>query len=119
MSQGTHIHHMIDYIEFAVTDIAKAKEFYSKAFGWKFNDHGPSYCGIQKENGEIGGMRLETTVARGGPLVILYSTDLQDSLKKVMAANGFITQEIFTFPGGKRFHFKDPSGNELGVWSEK
>lgn len=119
MSSGPHTHHMIDYIEFAVTNMDKAKAFYSKAFGWKFNDHGSAYSGIQKENGEIGGLKLETTVTRGGPLVILYSSDLRDSLKKIMAADGFITQEIFSFPGGQRFHFKDPSGNELGVWSEK
>lgn len=117
MTDEKHIHHHIDYIEFTVTDLEKAKAFYSSAFGWKFNDYGPTYAAIQKENGEVGGLRLDSTVTFGGPLVILYSDNLENSLEQVINAGGKLTKAPFTFPGGRRFQFKDPSGNELGVWS--
>ena len=118
-AKQSHVHHSIDYIEFAVTDMEKAKKFYSSAFGWKFTDYGPEYAGIQKENGEAGGFRLDTKVLAGGPLVILFSQKLDESFKKVKDAGGKITKEPFTFPGGRRFQFLDPSGNELAVWSDK
>ncbi len=119
MAKANHTHHSIDYIEFGVTDMEKAKKFYSSAFGWKFNDYGPEYAGIQKENGEAGGLKLEGKVTAGGPLVILYSAKLDESFKQVRSAGGKITKEPFDFPGGRRFQFQDPSGNELAVWSEK
>lgn len=119
MGKVNFTHHSINYIEFSVTDIEKAKAFYSSAFGWKFTDYGPGYAGIQKENGEAGGLCLEEKVSTGGPLVILYSSQLEESFKQVKAAGGRITKEPFDFPGGSRFQFLDPSGNELGVWSEK
>jgi predicted enzyme related to lactoylglutathione lyase len=110
-------HHDINYIEFSVTDMAKAKAFYATAFGWEFNDYGPGYAGIRKQDGsEVGGFALSSEVVSGGPLVILYSENLEKSLDMVREAGGHITQDIFDFPGGRRFHFKDPSGNELGVW---
>ena len=114
-----HEHHSIDYIEFTVTDLAEAKRFYGAAFGWEFNDYGPDYAGIQKSEGEAGGLRQDANVQRGGPLVILFSKDLDASLGKVREAGGNIVKEPFSFPGGRRFHFEDPSGNELAVWSEK
>jgi predicted enzyme related to lactoylglutathione lyase len=119
MSEGAHVHHAINYIEFTVTDMAKAKRFYETAFGWKFTDYGPGYAGIQKDGGEAGGLRLESAVTTGGPLVILYSNDLDSSFAKVRDAGATITKEPFDFPGGRRFQFKDPSGNELAVWSER
>jgi uncharacterized protein len=120
MAGNSHVHHEIDYIEFGVTDMAQSKRFYAEAFGWEFNDYGPGYAGIQKrQGGEIGGLRLQSSVTAGGPLVILYSDDLGTSVAKVREAGGRITQEIFEFPGGRRFHFNDPSGNELAVWSDK
>lgn len=113
-------HHDINYIEFGVTDMAKAKSFFATAFGWTFNDYGPTYAGIRRQDGnEVGGFALRPEVVSGGPLVILYSENLEKSLNMVLEAGGHITQDIFTFPGGRRFHFNDPSGNELGVWSEK
>lgn len=118
-SNSGHVHHSIDYIEFTVTDMAKAKSFYGAAFGWKFNDYGPEYAGIQKETGEAGGLRLDKKVSTGGPLVILYSDDLDKTFAKVKEARGEITQPPFVFPGGRRFHFKDLSGNELAVWAKK
>lgn len=116
---AAHTHHAIDYIELTVTDLAVAKRFYGAAFGWRFADYGPEYAGIQGEAREQGGLRQASTVAAGGPLVILYSRDLDASLQSVRAAGGRIVQEPFSFPGGRRFQFADPSGNELAVWSER
>jgi uncharacterized protein len=113
-----HHHHTIDYIEFAVRDLAAAKRFYAEAFGWEFNDYGPEYAGIKSGDGEAGGMYPAEDVRTGGPLVILYSRDLEQSLTAVRAAGGTIAREPYAFPGGRRFHFQDPSGNELAVWSE-
>lgn len=117
MSEDAHQHHGIDYIEFTVTDMAEAKRFYGEAFGWEFNDYGPEYAGIRGGAGEVGGFRLGTEVAAGGPLVVLYSEDLEATLEGVREAGGRITTEPFEFPGGRRFHFEDPSGNELAVWA--
>jgi predicted enzyme related to lactoylglutathione lyase len=119
MADSGHTHHAIDYVELAVTDMARSKRFYEAAFDWKFNDYGPDYAGIQKQGGEAGGLRLEPEVRPGGPLVIVYSQDLDASLARVREAGGRITQEPFAFPGGRRFHFEDPSGNELAVWAEE
>lgn len=119
MTNARHTHHAIDYIEFAVTDMDEAKRFYEAAFGWEFNDYGPEYAGIKKDVGEAGGLRLDATVKTGGPLVILYSEEIDASVTKVRDAGGRIVKEVFEFPGGRRFHFEDPSGNELAVWSDK
>jgi predicted enzyme related to lactoylglutathione lyase len=116
---ATYVHHAIDYIEFAVTDVAAAKKFYAAAFDWTFNDYGPDYAGIRGEGREVAGFRKEPTVRAGGPLVVLYSRDLEASLAKVREAGGRISTPPSTFPGGRRFHFVDPSGNELAVWAEK
>ena len=110
-------HHAIDYVEFTVRDLPAAKRFYGAAFGWAFTDYGPEYAGIQGGEGEVGGMRQADAVATGGPLVILYSEDLEASLAAVEAAGGVVTEPPFGFPGGRRFHFRDPSGNELAVWT--
>jgi predicted enzyme related to lactoylglutathione lyase len=108
----------IDYIEFPATDIAKTKAFYTDVFGWKFTDYGPDYTSF--EDGRIaGGFWKKDTVTAGGPLVVVYAADLAGMQAKVQAAGGAITKEIFSFPGGRRFHFTDPSGNELSVWSDK
>jgi len=115
----SHHHHTIDYIEFQVTDLARAKRFYGDAFGWRFTDYGPDYAGIQREGGgEVGGMMQVPSVTTGGPLVVLYSNDLEGSVRAVVAAGGTVVKEPFEFPGGRRFQFLDPSGNELAVWSE-
>lgn len=112
-------HHVIDYIELRITDMEAAKAFYGKAFDWQFTDYGPDYAGIQKPGGvgEVGGFAVVDAVAPGGPLVILYSSDLESTLQRVVDAGGRITVEPFAFPGGRRFHFTDPSGNELAVWT--
>lgn len=119
---AAHIHHALDYVEIAVSDFAAAKTFYGNAFGWTFTDYGPwpAYVGIRSAAGdgvEVGGFRLDERVIAGGPLVLLYSSDLDASMREVRIAGGTVIQEPFDFPGGRRFHFRDPDGNELGVWS--
>ncbi len=114
-----HTHHAIDYIEFTVQDVAHAKRFYTRAFDWGFTDYGPEYAGITIDGREVGGLRQTDVMHQGGPLVILYSSALEGSQAAVEAAGGKIVKDIFAFPGGRRFHFTDPSGNELAVWSDK
>lgn len=117
-----HTHHGIDYVELTVSDMQAARKFYAAAFGWEFNDYGPEYSGIKGVAGkEQGGLNQVATYkgVRGGPLIILFSKDLDDTVKKVQSAGGTIVTPPFEFPGGRRFHFTDPSGNELAVWSEK
>jgi predicted enzyme related to lactoylglutathione lyase len=108
----------IDYIEFPAADIVKTKAFYSGLFGWKFTDYGPDYTSF--EDGRLaGGFFKKDAVAAGGPLIVIYTADLAGMQVKVAGAGGAIVKEIFSFPGGRRFHFSDPSGNELAVWSDK
>jgi uncharacterized protein len=109
-------------MELTVTDLEQAKRFYTQAFGWQFNDYGPEYAGIQSPLGEsapeVGGLRTGQEVRAGGPFVLLYSTDLDRSVEAVKDAGGQVVNGPYEFPGGRRFHFTDPSGNELGVWAE-
>jgi predicted enzyme related to lactoylglutathione lyase len=119
----TNRHHAIDYIEFPVDDLAAAKRFYGDAFGWTFTDYGPDYAGIKHPidaGEEVGGLNgAGVDGPRGdGPLVQLFSDDLEASLAAVEAAGGVIVVPPFGFPGGRRFHFTDPAGNTLGVWAE-
>ncbi len=108
----------IDYIEIPVTDMAESRRFYAEVFGWKFVDYGPDY--VSFNDGRLdGGFRKESSVHRGGPLVVFYATELETVETEIKKAGGTIVAEIFEFPGGRRFHFTDPSGNELAVWSEQ
>lgn len=109
----------IDYVEFNVSDIARAKAFYGGAFGWTFTDYGPDYCEFRDGRLSGGFTTLAPVTAKGGPLVILFATDLEDALSGVEAAGGTIVQPIFPFPGGRRFQFADPDGYELAVWSDR
>jgi predicted enzyme related to lactoylglutathione lyase len=113
------VHHTIDYVEIPAADVAAARRFYAAAFGWAFNDYGPDYAGIRTADGEgeVGGLNGSATPSRGGPLVLLYSEDLDATLAAVLAAGGEVAAGPYAFPGGRRFHFTDPSGVELGVWS--
>lgn len=113
-------HHRIDYVEFTVSDLAAAKAFYGAAFAWEFTDYGEVYVGIRggSDGREAGGFTLGAAPNGGGPLVILYSDDIEASAGRVRDAGGTITRELFEFPGGRRFHFADPFGNELAVWTE-
>jgi len=108
----------IDYIEFRATNIEETKKFYSEVFGWEFIDYGPSYTSFM--DGRLGGgfeMAAEVTV--GGPLVVLYAVNLEKIEAKIKESGGKIVKETFEFPGGRRCHFADPSGNVLAVWSDQ
>jgi hypothetical protein len=107
----------IDYVELPASDIGATKNFYTTAFGWKFEDYGPDYTSFH--DGRLaGGFTNERKPPSQGLLVVLYASDLTAALQKIKAAGGTIVKEIFSFPGGRRFHFTDPNGNELAVWSE-
>ncbi|NJC41602.1 hypothetical protein GGQ87_001860 [Brevundimonas alba] len=105
----------LDYIELPGGDLPANKAFYGEAFGWKFVDYGPEYAGF--DEGMDGGFDAQSDGVRT-PLPILFASDLEAMLAKVEAAGGTVVKPIFDFPGGRRFHFRDPTGNELAVWSE-
>lgn len=117
------LHHALDYVELVVTDLDISKRFFTDAFGWSFNDYGPGYAGIVSPSGdgsEVGGLLLaDMPRPVGGPLVLLYSDDLDATAGSIVAAGGTILQQPYEFPGGRRLHFADPTGNELGVWSSQ
>jgi predicted enzyme related to lactoylglutathione lyase len=107
----------IDYIEFPGADLPTTKGFYERAFGWTFTDYGPAYAAF--DNGGVdGGINADSADRCAAPLVILFAADLEAMLARVLDAGGSLTRPIFSFPGGRRFHFRDPSGNELAVFSE-
>src|SRR5438552_14822128 len=107
----------IDYIELPVTDMARTKQFYGAVFGWTFEDYGPDYTSFC--DGRLaGGFTQQRPAPALGLLLVIYSTDLTTMQKKITEAGGTIVKETFSFPGGRRFHFTDPSGNELAVWSD-
>ena len=107
----------IDYVELPGGDLAATKAFYGQAFGWSFMDYGPTYAAFE-EAGLEGGFQADPAERPSGALVVLYAHDLEAMAAKVTAAGGTIVKPIFAFPGGRRFHFRDPSGNELAAWSE-
>ena len=117
----TNIHHAIDYIELNARDLAATTAFYAAAFGWEFNDYGPDYAGIRSPDGdgEVGGINAtgQGEPGPGGPFVMLYSDGLDGGVEVVRQAGGTVTNGPYEFPGGRRFHFTDPAGNELGAWA--
>jgi len=112
-------HHSVNYIEIPAKDLNVTKAFFAKVFGWSFIDYGPDYCSFT-EGIDGGFFTSDMTVSskKGSVLVVLYSDALENTLSAVEAAGGSISQTIFSFPGGRRFHFLDPNGNEYAVWSE-
>ena len=116
-SDAPLIDRCINYIELNVSDIARSKAFYGTAFGWTFTDYGPDYC--EFSDGHMkGGFDSTGPVKLGGPLVVLYGADLDDIVAGIEEFGGKIVKPIFEFPGGRRFHFTDPDGYELAVWTE-
>ncbi|MCF7222173.1 VOC family protein [Marilutibacter chinensis] len=111
----------INYIEFAASDLDAVKAFYSKAFDWSFTDYGPDYAAFNDGQMDGGFHRapLSSSAAAGAALVVLYAEDLEATLDTVVACGGRVVKPIFAFPGGRRFHFADPAGNELAVWSDR
>mmetsp|Transcript_37536 Transcript_37536/g.120442 ORF Transcript_37536/g.120442 Transcript_37536/m.120442 type:complete len:114 (-) Transcript_37536:749-1090(-) len=113
---------MINYVELPSKDLGATKAFFAAAFGWEFVDYGPEYTSFSATSAGLdGGFFLDTkasTTATGGALVVLKSDGLEATLAAVEAAGGVIVKPIFDFPGGRRFHFTEPAGNELAVWAE-
>ena len=107
----------IDYVELPGKDLPATKSFYGEAFGWTFTDYGPTYAAFG-DAGLDGGFQADPDEFPKAPLVVIFATDIEAMLAKVTAAGGEILKPIFSFPGGRRFHFRDPSGNELAVFTE-
>lgn len=116
--QHEHIDRAIDYIEFSAPDLAAIKKFYGTVFDWKFQDWGDEYMAFSDGRVDGGFARGDAKPDRGA-LVILYASNLEGLQQKVLQSGGVITKDIFSFPGGRRFHFADPAGNELAIWSDQ
>ena len=113
-------HEKINYIEYPAKNIAATKRFFETAFCWAFVDYGPDYTAFSNQGLDGGFFRseLSSTSEKGAGLTVFYSENLEATEVKVKKAGGVIIKEIFSFPGGRRFHFIEPSGNEFAVWSE-
>ena len=107
----------INYIELKANDLKAIKKFYTTCFGWQFTEYGPTYIAFT-DSGLQGGFEKTDSKIVNGALVVLYHNNLENIKTKIVEADGMISKGIFSFPGGKRFHFMDPSGNELAIWSE-
>jgi predicted enzyme related to lactoylglutathione lyase len=114
-------HEQIDYLEFPARNIGATKKFFAKVFNWTFVDYGPEYTAFTSDSVNGGFFQSDLTVStlNGSALIIFYSENLERTLAKVEFCGGNIVRPIFSFPGGRRFHFRDPSGNEFGVWSDR
>jgi len=108
----------INYVELYAADLAAVKSFYHAVFGWAFTDYGPDYAAFS-ESGLEGGFEHTNEPIKNGALVILYHENLEEVKQHVLNSGGSISRDVFSFPGGSRFHFIDPAGNELAVWSDK
>lgn len=114
-------HEKLNYVEFPAKDIQATKCFFRDVFDWNFEDYGPAYSSFTNA-GLFGGFHqsdLSSRTAQGGALLVFYSEDLEGTKEKVIRAGGEIAKDTFSFPGGRRFHFYEPSGNEFAVWSDK
>ncbi len=110
----------INYLEFPARDLDRARAFFSRVFGWTFVDYGPEYTAFFDAGIDGGFYRSERAVscAAGSALVVFYSANLEDTQRRIEEAGGRISQAVFSFPGGRRFHFLDPNDNEWAVWSD-
>lgn len=114
-------HEKINYLEFPARDIAQAKTFFTAVFGWTFVDYGPDYVAFFNAGMDGGFFKSDLTASSesGGALVVFYSRALEATAEKIIKAGGRIVKPVFSFPGGRRFHFQDPNGNEFAVWSDR
>ena len=113
-----NVENRIDYVEIPVTDPAKARDFLVSLFGWTTRDWGPDYISFNDGRLEGGLRRAEVPAPSTGVLIVFYSQDLERDRTRVIELGATISQDIFSFPGGRRFHFVDPVGNEYAIWSE-
>ena len=114
-------HEKINYVEFPAKDIEAAKEFFTAVFAWSFVDYGPGYSAFTNEGIDGGFFKsaLSSSAKKGAALIVFYSNDLNMTKSKIEKAGGSNLKAIFCFPGGRRFHFSDPNGNEYAVWTDK
>ena len=114
-------HEKLNYVEYHAQDLEATKAFFTAAFGWSFTDYGPDYTSFSGEGLDGGFFKSELSASAesGSALLVFYSEALEKTLQKVEAAGGTIVRPIFSFPSGRRFHFTEPSGNELAVWSDR
>lgn len=114
-------HETINYIELPAADLEKTRLFFTQVFDWEFTDYGPDYTAFSSTTMEGGFYRSDKTSSaeEGSALVVFYSNDLEMTERKITAAAGRILKPVFSFPGGRRFHFADPNGNEFAVWSDR
>ncbi|WP_117234125.1 VOC family protein [Vibrio maerlii] len=114
-------HESINYVEFPAQDLSTTKQFFNQVFNWSFEDYGDEYTAFEAK-GLTGGFYLSdkaSSTESGAALIVIYSQDLEATQSKIEQAGGVVHVPIFAFPGGRRFHFKEPSGNELAVWSDR
>ncbi len=113
-------HEKINYVELPAKDIPATKAFFTQVFGWTFEDFGPEYTAFSDQGLDGGFFKadLASSTKNGGALIVFYSKELEATQAKIKAAGGVIVEPIFSFPGGRRFHFAEPSGNEFAVWSD-
>jgi len=113
-------HEKTNYLEFPARDLESTKLFFTSVFGWSFVDYGPEYTAFSNAGIDGGFFKSDLTVSTktGSALIVFYSEELEETQSKIEHSGGSIIKAIFTFPGGHRFHFSDPNGNEYGVWSD-
>lgn len=113
-------HEKLDYLEYPAHDLTATKQFFSDVFGWQFTDYGPDYTAFDQQGLEGGFYKsdLASSSEKGAALAVFYSDDLDSTFNKVVANGGMIVKPVFEFPGGRRFHFIEPSGNEFAVWTK-
>jgi len=114
-------HEKLDYVEYPAVDLEATRNFFRQVFGWDFEEFGPDYCAFANQGLDGGFYRSElyASTRNGSALLVFYSKDLEATLAKIQQAGGRIEKPIFEFPGGRRFHFCEPSGNEFAVWSDQ
>ena len=113
-------HEKINYVEYPSKDLEATKTFFENVFGWSFTDYGPEYTAFADQGLDGGFFKADMAASteRGSALIVFYSEDLEATQARIEEAGGTIIKPIFSFPGGRRFHFTEPSGNEFAVWSD-
>lgn len=114
-------HEKINYVEFQTKDLQATKNFFSLVFDWSFQDFGPGYTAFSDQGIDGGFFKSESSSSTntGAALIVFYSNDLESTQDKIRIADGIIIKPVYSFPGGRRFHFTEPGGNEFAVWSDK
>jgi len=114
-------HEKINYVEFPTRDLQATKDFFSQTFEWSFQDFGPEYSAFSNQGIDGGFFKSElcSSTNNGAALIVFYSNNIEATQEKIEKANGTIVKPVFSFPGGHRFHFTEPGGNEFAVWSDK